>query len=205
MGAKLNDDLEPNSTPKLSLSKLPCKPRGPIQMLTPPLHPSASIPFRWEEAPGKPRPATEAAAEAQWPPSPAASKNKVARCLDLPPGLLHDDAKFTIMPSPATVLDGPYVGRSLSLACTFSFRKGLAGARDDGAKRFGSARWGSCKEEEKLRRGNFDISHTLGEFFKSENNNVKITRVGRRRRSFFNLSTVNSNLYVIFFPFFFFI
>ncbi|KAL3630708.1 hypothetical protein CASFOL_023692 [Castilleja foliolosa] len=200
MGAKLNDHLEQNSTPKISLSKLPCKPRLPIQMLTPPLYPSASIPFRWEEVPGKPRSDTEAAAIS----SPTASKNKVARCLDLPPGLLHEDAKITIMPSPATVLDGPYVGRSLSLACTFSFRKGLAGARDDGfglakkisgGRKFGSARWGSFKDEEKLSRGSFDISHTLGEFFKSENN-VKITRVKRRRRrSFFNLSTVNSNLY----------
>ncbi|KAL0400587.1 UNVERIFIED_CONTAM: hypothetical protein Slati_4088600 [Sesamum latifolium] len=121
MGLDVDDHCEPNSTPKLSLSKLPCKPREPIQMLTPPLHPSVSVPFHWEEVPGKPRPTME---EADAPPSAAAaatSKNKAVRCLDLPPRLLHDDAsKITITPSP---LDGPYVGRSLSLACTFSFRK----------------------------------------------------------------------------------
>ncbi|KAK6155572.1 hypothetical protein DH2020_009820 [Rehmannia glutinosa] len=201
MGVEVDDHCEPNSTPKLTLSKLPCKPiREPIiQMLTPPLHPSVSIPFRWEEAPGKPRSTAVAADPATE--TLAAAKNKVARCLDLPPRLLQDDAKITIMPSPATVLDGPYVGRSLSLACTFSFRKGpvIAGreeglrpAKKSGGGNFGSGRWGSFRDEEKLDRGSFDLSHTLGEIFRRENN-VKITRV-RRRRSFFNLSTVNSNL-----------
>ncbi|KAL7106891.1 hypothetical protein ACP275_06G020500 [Erythranthe tilingii] len=197
------------STPKLSLSKLPCKPREPPQLLTPPLHPSVSIPFRWEEAPGKPRATADDAAAAA--PSSAAAeeppKNKaVARCLDLPPRLmmLHDDPKITLMPSPTMVLDGPYMGRSLSLACTFSFRKGpavvttgredglRAGKKGSGGRNFGSGRWGSFKEEEKFDRGSFDFSHSLGEMFKSETN-VKITRV-RRRRSFFNLSTMNSNL-----------
>ncbi|KAL2556348.1 putative protein-like [Forsythia ovata] len=45
-----------DSTPKLSLSKLPCKPRELLEMQTPPLQSSSvSIPFHWEEAPGKPR------------------------------------------------------------------------------------------------------------------------------------------------------
>ncbi|KAK4431319.1 hypothetical protein Salat_0894000 [Sesamum alatum] len=203
MGLEVDDHCEPNSTPKLSLSKLPCKPREPIQMLTPPLHPSVSIPFHWEEVPGKPRATTE---EAEAPPSAAAatSKNKaVCRCLDLPPRLLHDDAKITITPSP---LDGPYVGRSLSLACTFSFRKGPVTGREEGLRPMkrsgggilGSRQWGSFKDEEKLPRGSFDLSHSLGEILKSEKN-VKITRVRRRRRSFFNLSTMNSNLCVSYF------
>ncbi|KAL0317989.1 UNVERIFIED_CONTAM: hypothetical protein Sangu_2213200 [Sesamum angustifolium] len=199
MGLEVDDHCEPNSTPKLSLSKLPCKPREPIQMLTPPLHPSLSIPFHWEEVPGKPRATVE---EAEAPPSAAAatSKNvKAARCLDLPPRLLHDDAKITITPSP---LDGPYVGRSLSLACTFSFRKEpVTTGREEGPRPmkrssgsiFGCRQWGSFKDEEKLPRGSFDLSHSLGEILKSEKN-VKITRVRRRRRSFFNFSTINSNL-----------
>ncbi|KAL0304422.1 UNVERIFIED_CONTAM: hypothetical protein Sradi_6310300 [Sesamum radiatum] len=138
-------------------------------MLTPPLHPSVSIPFHWEEVPGKPRATAD---EAEAPPSSAAatSKNKAARCLDLPPRLLHDDAsKSTITPSP---LDGPYVGRSLSLACTFSFRKEpVPTGREEGAPRpmkrssgriFGCRQWGSFKDQEKLPRGSFDLSHSLG-------------------------------------------
>ncbi|KAL6508304.1 hypothetical protein OROHE_021846 [Orobanche hederae] len=192
MGAKVDDHREPSSTPKLSLSKLPCKPREPVQMLTPPIHPLLSIPFRWEEVPGKPRAAAEVTPRE---PTPVA-KSKVARCLELPPRLLRDDVEITTMPSPATVLDGPYVGRSLSLACTFSFRKGVVVGRDDigfgpvmtrGGGRSGSGRWGSFKDEEKVGRGNFDLPHTLGEVFKREKN-VKIKRVGRR--SFFNLSNL---------------
>ncbi|GER46721.1 hypothetical protein STAS_23771 [Striga asiatica] len=166
-----------SSTPKLSLSKLPCKQREAKQqiMLTPPIQSHVSVPFRWEEAPGKPRPAT------------TERRPAAARCLDLPPRLVVDEAKITIMPSPETVLDGPYVGRSLSLACTFSFRKvAVAGGREEGLGHR------SFREMEgSSGRGTFVISHTLGEMFKSERN-VRVTRV-RRRRSFFNLATVNSN------------
>lgn len=175
---------EPNSTPKLTLSKPPySKIREPPpprhHMQTPPLRPSVSIPFHWEEAPGKPR----AAAPPTPPPPPV--KSKAARCLDLPPGLMQEEAKITIMPSPTTVLDGPYVGRSLSLACTFSFRKG------PGPKNLGSRRWESFREEGRLGRGSIDFSQSLGDIFRSEDSNVKVTRV-RRRRSFFSLSTLNS-------------
>lgn len=189
MGLEAEDHYEPNSTPKLSLSKLPYKPREPP--LTPPLHPSLSIPFRWEDAPGKPRAATYDA-----PPTSSAAtppKNKAARCLELPPRLLlHDDAKITSMPSPTMVLDGPYVGRSLSVVCTFSFQKGLVTGREDwprpkkksGGRKFGSGRWGSFKDEEKLAGGNFDFSQSMG----------------RRRRSVLDLSSMNSNLCVDFSP-----
>ncbi|KAL6541496.1 hypothetical protein OROGR_010982 [Orobanche gracilis] len=202
MGAKVDDHCESSSTPRLSLSRLPCKRREPIQMLTPPIHPLLSVPFRWEEVPGKPRAAAQVTAREPTP----VGKSKVARCLDLPPILLRDDAEIMNMPSPATVLDGPYVGRSLSLACTFSFRKGVVVGRDDiafepvmtrGGGRFGSGRWGSFNEEEKVGtgRGNFDLPQTLGGVFKREKN-VKITRVERKRkrRSLFNLPSMNSNL-----------
>lgn len=193
----LDECNEARSTPKLSLSRLPCKPKQPPQMLTPPLHPSASVPFQWEEAPGKPRS-----------PLPAAAGSKAARCLELPPGLLHDDdAEVTIMPSPMMVVGGPYAARSLSLACTFSFRRGpdLGSGRERGLRaekmggcvKLGSRRWrswGSMRvgEEEKVSRGSFDLSQSLGEFFKSENK-VKMRGIGRVR-SFFDLSTINSNL-----------
>lgn len=196
MGFKAEDDSEPNSTPRLTLSKLPfCKQRDqpPRHMQTPPLLPSVSIPFHWEEAPGKPR----ASAQGGVPPSAAATpplcpKSKAARCLELPPRMLHEEAKISIMGSPTSVLEGPYVGRSLSLACTFSFRKGLG----PGMKtNLGSGRWGS---ERKLSRERESFgfpkmqsqSQSLGDIFRSEDN-VKMTRV-RRRRSFFSLSTVKS-------------
>ncbi|KAL2550794.1 hypothetical protein Fot_12324 [Forsythia ovata] len=109
MGLEVEDHYEPSSTPKLHLSKLPCKPRQSQEMLTPPLQTSVSVPFQWEEAPGKPR-ATAALAAITTTPPPA--KFKAARCLDLPPRLLtmNDTAKSTILPSPTTVLDWSLCG-----------------------------------------------------------------------------------------------
>ncbi|XP_073120846.1 uncharacterized protein [Henckelia pumila] len=193
MGLQVDYHYEngPNSTPKLSLSKLPTKPREPIQMLTPPLHQSLSVPFRWEVAPGKARAANATAT----PPYATVarglpSKTVAARRLDLPPRLvINDDSKIAMMSSPVTVLDGPYVGRSLSLACTFSFRKGVVAAatreesarlkKRGGARNSGSGRWGSFEEEGKF---------SLSDAFKNEK---KIKRF--KRRSFFNLSSMNSN------------
>ncbi|KAG6403704.1 hypothetical protein SASPL_135932 [Salvia splendens] len=63
-------------------------PEHPSGTATPPL---ASVPFKWEEQPGKPRPCTDIILR----PEPA------ARCLELPP------CRITKMPSPTTVLDGP--------------------------------------------------------------------------------------------------
>ncbi|CAK7348699.1 unnamed protein product [Dovyalis caffra] len=66
--------------------------------LTPPLQTSASVPFRWEEEPGKPRECTSLI------PRPIDLPQK---CLELPPRLLIDT-----LPSPTTVLEGPYTGKS---------------------------------------------------------------------------------------------
>ncbi|KAL6012977.1 hypothetical protein ACLOJK_003467 [Asimina triloba] len=99
-------DPEPSSTPKLSFYSLPPKPPSePAGMLTPPFRPPASVPFLWEEAPGRPRNLD--------------SKPPSARGLDLPPRLLTEMI-ITSLPSPTTVLDGPYVGRSVSCS---SFRE----------------------------------------------------------------------------------
>ncbi|XP_073312284.1 uncharacterized protein [Primulina huaijiensis] len=60
---------------------------------TPPLQTLASVPFRWEEQPGKPRHC-------------AAVLPEPMKCLELPP------CKSSKTPSPTAVLDGPYnVGR----------------------------------------------------------------------------------------------
>ncbi|XP_077228952.1 uncharacterized protein At4g00950-like isoform X2 [Tasmannia lanceolata] len=94
-------DPEPSSTPKLTFSSLPSQPREPSGMLTPPFRLPVSVPFIWEEAPGKPRACS--------------AKPSGAKSLDLPPRLLTE-IRMTTLPSPTTVLDGPYVGRSVS--CT---------------------------------------------------------------------------------------
>ncbi|KAJ6887858.1 hypothetical protein NC652_028990 [Populus alba x Populus x berolinensis] len=83
----------------------PCKlHESPARMLTSPIHTLASVPFKWEDAPGKPRP----------PCMPQSDEPKIDRCSELPPRLLAK-AQESDMPSPATVLDGPYVPRSWSL------------------------------------------------------------------------------------------
>ncbi|KAK4749731.1 hypothetical protein SAY87_027180 [Trapa incisa] len=190
------------ATPKLRLSlhSLPKKPPELPGMLTPPIQTPASVPFRWEEAPGRPRPFCT-----------GDSKPPIARCLELPPRLLKE-AKVTSIPSPTTVLDGPYVGRSASN----TWSHGIGGSfrsPDDGIKIsevkmdkvlfFGSNRWAPLKEKCEAPNGEndpfsfvedggsggiFTCSTRLGE------PKVKITRV-KRRGSLFNLSHSKSHLW----------
>ncbi|CAN4108444.1 unnamed protein product [Withania somnifera] len=75
-----------------------------IGMLTP-LHTLASIPFSWEEEPGKPRPCTDLI------PLPnSINFNEPKLCLEPPPRLynyyMESATKST---SPTTVFDGPYI------------------------------------------------------------------------------------------------
>ncbi|KAF5810187.1 hypothetical protein HanRHA438_Chr04g0176021 [Helianthus annuus] len=105
-----------STPPKLSLFSLPSKPLTLLpEGLTPPLNTMAAIPFLWEEAPGKPR-----STVADDPP-----KSKTVRSLELPPRLAtlsptgdhnHRDklgninVGLDVIPSPTTVLGGPYEG-----------------------------------------------------------------------------------------------
>ncbi|KAA8533590.1 hypothetical protein F0562_030976 [Nyssa sinensis] len=195
-------ELEANSTPKLSLYSLPSKPPEPPGMLTPPLNTLASVPFQWEEVPGKPRACTTMITD-----SPK-SKTAARRCLDLPPRLLTE-AKVTSMPSPTTVLDGPYVGRSLSETLSFSLGKGSFRsheARMGGGKRECKERWnfsswscGSLKENSGIFGGNFEFSNSAdggcaGGGGESNDTKVKITRI-KRRSSFLSLSNARFNLW----------
>lgn len=198
---------EPSTTVlKLSLFSLPNQPPEPPGTLTPPLRTSASVPFQWEEVPGKPRHCdTE-------------SKPKSARSLELPPRLLSETAKVVNLPSPTTVLDGPDVGRSLSF--TFSFRNnseslGRRVMSRDGGGYFGSRRWGSFRKTKEVvgEPSLFDMSSShvggggtssmstagsgvlLDTGGGSDPTKVKITRV-RRRGSLLNLSHTKSHLLV---------
>ncbi|KAL4312558.1 hypothetical protein GQ457_01G054970 [Hibiscus cannabinus] len=75
-------------TPKLPLFSSPAAHmQSPERSgtLSPPLHASASVPFRWEEEPGKPKPCAILTIFSNSNPNDLAQK-----CLDLPPRLLHD-------------------------------------------------------------------------------------------------------------------
>ncbi|KAK8693630.1 hypothetical protein V6N13_071205 [Hibiscus sabdariffa] len=86
--------------------------------LTPPFYVSAaSVPFHWEEEPGKPKPCTTLAAFSSTPNEPA------QKYLELPPRLLLD-AKITKLSSPTTVLEGPYMGTGRARFQSSSFRMG---------------------------------------------------------------------------------
>ncbi|XP_009368671.2 uncharacterized protein At4g00950 isoform X1 [Pyrus x bretschneideri] len=184
---------EPSRTPKLSLFSLPSQPPEPQGMLTPPLQTTASVPFKWEEAPGKPRDCGGS----------AESKPKCARSLELPPRLQSEAAKITNTTSPTTVLDGPDDERTMS----FSFRDRSPGAL--GSKRlskescrsvggggggggFGSMRWASFrKNKEVVDHGGFDF---LPPASGGGETKVKITRV-RRTASFLNSSNTRSRMW----------
>ncbi|CAN4111431.1 unnamed protein product [Withania somnifera] len=72
-------------------------------MLTP-LHTLASIPFSWEEEPGKPRPCTDLI------PLPnSINFNEPKLCLEPPPRLYNYYMESTKNTSPTTVFDGPYI------------------------------------------------------------------------------------------------
>ncbi|KAF8380012.1 hypothetical protein HHK36_027481 [Tetracentron sinense] len=139
-------ESEPSSTPKLSIFSFPSQSPEPPGISTPPHRTPASVPFQWEEAPGKPRACTT-----------ILPKLSSARSLELPPRLFTE-IKVTNMSSPTTVLDGPYVGRSVSFSSSFrSIDRGQFGAmvcskRDYSKERgyFGSWRKSGLK-------GNTDI------------------------------------------------
>lgn len=86
----MGEEVQVHKFPFLPTAAL--SPEHPSGMATPPLHALASVPFKWEEQPGKPRPCTDIIVR----PEPA-------KCLEPPPC-----SKMAKMPSPTTVLDGPY-------------------------------------------------------------------------------------------------
>ncbi|XP_017219172.1 uncharacterized protein At4g00950 [Daucus carota subsp. sativus] len=99
---------EESSTPKLLMLSPRLSPNPP-GLSTPPHQTSASVPFLWEEEPGKPRPCT------------ALVTLPHHKCLELPPRLqpLEHSRLITKTPSPTTVLDGPYVAKSVAYSSSF--------------------------------------------------------------------------------------
>ncbi|XWS61343.1 hypothetical protein CRYUN_Cryun07bG0118200 [Craigia yunnanensis] len=192
MGSEAECETTPTS--KLSLYSFPSKTKEPSGMITPPIHTSASIPFQWEEAPGKPRPCPSISDTT------SQSKPKTARCLELPPRLLAE-SKVANMPSPTTVFNKPDAARFVSY--TLSFRKG-GSFRSPDNKRMnkekvmsGSSRWGSFRKAGRVVQGSFDFSTPVVDGGDSNGSGggaqVKITRA-RRKGSLLSLSQARSHV-----------
>ncbi|XP_076917565.1 uncharacterized protein LOC143577686 [Bidens hawaiensis] len=106
---------DPYYIPRLSLFSITTHIPEPSGTKTPPLQPAASVPFQWEEQPGKPRPCTDIVVASTQP-------NKR---LDLPPRLTMTDSTKPSLRSPTTVLDGPgdLGGKPSSFRESFRFPK----------------------------------------------------------------------------------
>ncbi|KAM7268852.1 hypothetical protein ACFE04_011018 [Oxalis oulophora] len=212
MGSSSSYELyDPTTPPKLSIFSFPSnRDYDNINMLTPPVHTSASIPFQWEEAPGKPKPSRHSNNNNTIP----CQKPIAARSLELPPRL----SNITNMPSPTTVLDGPdrhninkvVPRRPSTLSNSLSFRKMGGGSfrvlpenNNNKSSGFGSSRWGNVKKQEDGSRVSFDFSmfpagdidDTRSDSGVGDGENVKIVKMRRRRRlSLFRFSTTKSHV-----------
>ncbi|KAM7504882.1 hypothetical protein LguiB_003786 [Lonicera macranthoides] len=189
---------EAESTPKLSLYSLPIS--RPLEMQSPPpppLETLASIPFQWEEAPGKPRPTAT---------PPVKSKS-----LELPPRLLSESVKMTNMASPMTVLEGPYLRWSGSRTWSFSSSPKIGSFRSPGAaeddrheglryrkremsRMFSSRRWRSLNRGESDATFDFNSTSSVFGGFEKKKKKGDDSKAVRRSRSLFSFSDATSNL-----------
>ncbi|XP_047332703.1 uncharacterized protein At4g00950-like [Impatiens glandulifera] len=178
-----NKDLQsttPISTPKLALSSLPIKPSFDTPgSITPPFGTSISIPFQWEEIPGKPRTGISNSGQN---PVRDFHKPSVVRCLELPPRLMiiNESAKMTGLPSPTTVLEGPDhdLGSNSSFCTNSNSMSGRLVRKDKKWKLGSSWRWGSFREVNGLSDDISSCSRIVDD--ESKTTNVKL----RRRKSF---------------------
>ena len=178
MGSETDD----HTPPKLPL--LISRPGKTPDMPTPTPETAVSVPFKWEEAPGKPRPCHNE----------SKPQSTVTRTLELPPRLLFSEAKVSNAPSPTTVLDGPYVGRAMSFTTSYRSPRGVSKEQWSGG--FGSSRWSSFRKNKEEFEGSSDFLNSSADGCGNDGNSkVKITRV-RRRESFFSLSHTKINLWV---------
>ncbi|KAJ7951324.1 DUF688 domain-containing protein [Quillaja saponaria] len=210
---EMDSEAEQSPIPKLPLLSIQLL-QSPDRsgMLTPPLHTSASVPFRWEEEPGKPRPCTAITTFTN--PTDFAHK-----CLELPPRLLID-ANSTKLPSPTTVLEGPYMGRSQSQTSSFRIRKETNGSfshervqlgaivlSQGGLKErgwFGAWRRRALKGKREVNGASYifpssvDREGDCGSFaFRDSHTRVKMTKI-KRTGSFTSLSHLKSHFWVSF-------
>ncbi|KAJ4911435.1 Uncharacterized protein Rs2_06056 [Raphanus sativus] len=194
------------STPKLPMFTYPMnRPYETPGLATPPVNIAGSVPFLWEEAPGKPRSSVR-----KLPRRNQTGENRGAtRCLDLPPRLVlpGEACKSSTAnePSPTTVLDGPndLRRRSLSLPRSAAVIRKLRGVPAPGEKRpFGSSRWGSFGNCKEVSEGVYDFSRFRDggcdcrkdwagggyDFASDGGTKVKLFRRLQRKGNLFNLS-----------------
>ena len=209
MGSEAEPEL--SSIPKLPLFSIPPAPSPEHPgMLTPPYQTSLSVPFRWEEQPGKPRPCTDLATF-------SSLSDLAPKCLELPPRLFLE----TKLASPTTVLEGPYVGRPkfqsssfrMSSECygSFSPEKGSLGAMVLSKRGFKAKGCFDSWRRRVFLKGNKEVSggsYVFPSYVDREIDNggvgerteVKMTRI-KRGGSFSSLTSTRSHLWVSF-PYF---
>ncbi|KAK7282554.1 hypothetical protein RIF29_11443 [Crotalaria pallida] len=179
MRSKSYKEQSYNTTTPTKLSLLTSRPifmppEDPAPPPPPPPQTEVSVPFMWEEAPGKPR-----SCHTQSEPN-NKNNNNSARTLELPPRLLFLEGKVSSnmeAPSPTTVLGGPYVGRAMSFSSSYRT------PREYWNSNFGSTRWSGLRKINKEGcEGGFDFSSscpiTLGTPHRPTKG--KVTRVPRR-------------------------
>lgn len=114
-----------STPPKLSLYSLPSQRREPSGMATPPLRVPVSVPFSWEEAPGKPR-----KEPGLRDPRPSPSRGW-RRGLDLPPRMVVEEMRGNNVSS-VTALDGPYVLGRAATCSSFSWGENPVKSKERG-------------------------------------------------------------------------
>ncbi|XP_047333552.1 uncharacterized protein LOC124937084 [Impatiens glandulifera] len=163
---------------------------SPEGLPTPPLQTPVSIPFNWEEAPGKPRRHDIALTK---------PKPKAARSLELPPA--KQMVSNNSSPSLMKILEGGESGKGVTHTLSFSFGKLSFQSPEEagGSKRqmrkeginsnrwnLSSWRWGSFRRNEVADGGNMDFLSSV--MVDDENspfqgqwssNNVKKTRFNK--------------------------
>ncbi|GAB2231204.1 hypothetical protein Droror1_Dr00027493 [Drosera rotundifolia] len=126
MGAETEETEETEESSTLTLPIFSLQPpRATTGTAPSPLHTAASVPFRWEEQPGKPRPCTTLSHP---------TNTGVPKCLELPPRLLYIESSKSKnkTPSPTTVLEGPDHGaRSIFQSYSFRFTRGKTAAQEE--------------------------------------------------------------------------
>ncbi|KAK7317114.1 hypothetical protein RJT34_01081 [Clitoria ternatea] len=160
---------QPTYTPT-KLSLLISRPNMPPETPPPPPHTTVSVPFKWEEAPGKPRHCH--------------TQSEPAKTLELPPRLFFlESNKLSNIdgPSPTTVLDGPYVGRAMSFSSSYRT------PREHWNSHFGSTRWSG------LKKINKDDDEGIFDF--SDNCTIKPKVKIARRSTFLTISKPTSHFW----------
>ncbi|KAJ0265176.1 Uncharacterized protein HA466_0015140 [Hirschfeldia incana] len=110
MGAEKEEEQQESLT-AMKLPVLPMKPNSHSHSMSSPIHSSiaASVPFSWEQEPGKPKQHSSSSSSSSSPlTSYSSSTPETHKSLELPPRLHSLEKDGGKLHSPITVFDGPY-------------------------------------------------------------------------------------------------